>query len=478
MSAPIGTLPAPVAAPARGGKSSSSDGGAAFGSVLEGTARSQRSDDTSSADKKTQGEASAPATASAPAAQDRAAAEHGLPVGLSGLAGPTGELPTEVPMELADAAAALAADPALADGSNPVPFDAATPDFATPPGTHLPHEGGETGLAANADAAEALLLAGDQTSAGAPIAEEASAATRPAEVPAAASTLASSAGPTVSPSATAPAPPATADAHTAEVPTSVGAGVKTPTELGTSQSGAAGQGLRGTGAAAGNPLDGSQIVLSDDQTQHSATLRTGGAAATAATAGATALASTEAGPSQAPTGSPTAASTVAPVQAAASVAPTQPVTPPVPTAATAQTQAPTYAAQVAGPVFSLASAGKGEHVMTVTVTPENLGPVTVRAVVGAESVRVELFAPTDAGRDALRAIMPDLRRDLAATGMSASLDLSSDNAPADRGEDAPGRERATGNQPSATSDGRTAESIPSRPAPVVFGGASTIDVMA
>ncbi len=67
--------------------------------------------------------------------------------------------------------------------------------------------------------------------------------------------------------------------------------------------------------------------------------------------------------------------------------------------------------------------------MTVHVTPDTLGPVTVRAHVGAEGVRVELFAPTDAGRDALRAILPDLRRDFSGSGLSGSLDLSSQNQP-------------------------------------------------
>jgi flagellar hook-length control protein FliK len=92
-------------------------------------------------------------------------------------------------------------------------------------------------------------------------------------------------------------------------------------------------------------------------------------------------------------------------------------------------QTTTLGAQLARPVFTLAAAGRGEHVMTVHVTPEQLGPVTVRAHVGAEGVRVELFAPTDAGRDALRAILPDLRRDFSGSGLSGSLDLSSQNQP-------------------------------------------------
>nr|WP_281369299.1 flagellar hook-length control protein FliK [Leifsonia shinshuensis] len=106
---------------------------------------------------------------------------------------------------------------------------------------------------------------------------------------------------------------------------------------------------------------------------------------------------------------------------------------------------------MARPVFTLAAAGRGEHVMTVHVTPDNLGPVTVRAHVGAEGVRVELFAPTDAGRDALRAILPDLRRDLGSTGLTGTLDLSSQNQPAPQHQ--PGQAGQPGGQ---TPDGRAA----------------------
>ena len=109
-------------------------------------------------------------------------------------------------------------------------------------------------------------------------------------------------------------------------------------------------------------------------------------------------------------------------------------------------------AQLSRPLFTLASAGQGQHVMTVHVTPEALGPVTVRAHVGAEGVRVELFAPTDVGRDALRSILPDLRRDLSGAGLSGSLDLSSQNQPSPNGDErAPwlsnGRQNASGDRP-------------------------------
>ena len=110
-----------------------------------------------------------------------------------------------------------------------------------------------------------------------------------------------------------------------------------------------------------------------------------------------------------------------------------------PTAAPAATTAPApapLAQQLARPVFSLAQAGPGEHVVTVQVVPDSLGPVTVRAHVTAHGMHVELFAASDAGREAVRQVLPDLRRDAAGTGVSTTLDLSSQNQP----QDAPGRD--------------------------------------
>jgi flagellar hook-length control protein FliK len=88
--------------------------------------------------------------------------------------------------------------------------------------------------------------------------------------------------------------------------------------------------------------------------------------------------------------------------------------------------------QLARPLAALRSAGNGNHVITIAVTPENLGPVMVRAHVSGDAVRIELIAPTDQAREALKAIMPDLRRDLSQSGGQTSLDLSSGNQPSGR----------------------------------------------
>ena len=161
--------------------------------------------------------------------------------------------------------------------------------------------------------------------------------------------------------------------------------------------------------------------------------------------------------------------------AAASTAPSgQPAAVPIP-----------LATQVAGPIFGLAAAGTGEHVMTINVTPDNLGPVTVRAHVSAEGVRVEMFALSDQARDALRGIMTDLRRDLQSSGLNASLDLSARDAPdpGDRGtergsvrdglgREAPDRAGRAPGSPSGSPPGDA--DIRSHS----WGSASTIDVLA
>jgi flagellar hook-length control protein FliK len=126
--------------------------------------------------------------------------------------------------------------------------------------------------------------------------------------------------------------------------------------------------------------------------------------------------------------------------------------------------------------------------MTVSVTPDSLGPVTVRAHVGAEGVRVELFAPNDLGRDAIRAIIPDLRRDLAGAGLGSNLSLSSQNQPTADGSShgsgtgQPG-ERATERGTSTGKGSGVGENPETTNEQAVdrtgrFGTISTIDVLA
>jgi flagellar hook-length control protein FliK len=110
--------------------------------------------------------------------------------------------------------------------------------------------------------------------------------------------------------------------------------------------------------------------------------------------------------------------------------------------------------QLSAPVLSLARAADGEHSVTLTVSPESLGPVTVRAHIAAGVIHLELHAPSEAGREALRAILTDLRRDLAVAAPGSSLAMSSDGSAA--GPSADGRQGAGGRSDTgAGSDART-----------------------
>jgi hypothetical protein len=95
---------------------------------------------------------------------------------------------------------------------------------------------------------------------------------------------------------------------------------------------------------------------------------------------------------------------------------------------------------LAKPLFTLAGAPQGHHIMTLQVTPEDLGPMTVRAQIDASGVRIELFAPGDAGREAIRGILPELRKELADAGFGASLDVSEHSGPGSAARDKTGQD--------------------------------------
>ncbi len=82
------------------------------------------------------------------------------------------------------------------------------------------------------------------------------------------------------------------------------------------------------------------------------------------------------------------------------------------------------AAQIAPAVLHLAQRPAGSHQLTMTIEPESLGPVTVRAHISADGeVQVHLLGATDAGREALRTLLGDLRRDLAGISPHSSVAL-------------------------------------------------------
>jgi flagellar hook-length control protein FliK len=104
---------------------------------------------------------------------------------------------------------------------------------------------------------------------------------------------------------------------------------------------------------------------------------------------------------------------------------------PAAAAPTAPTPAPALAGQLSGPVTQLVTQPDGNHTVVVRVVPEQLGPVRVDAHLTEHGLRIELSAPTDAGRDALSGVLGELRRDLAAGGITASVSLGSAGASAD-----------------------------------------------
>ena len=141
----------------------------------------------------------------------------------------------------------------------------------------------------------------------------------------------------------------------------------------------------------------------------------GTAVRTDAAGPADALAAAGAAAAAAPASQPGTAPAAAPVPQPAAPAPSQP--------------AAALQPQVAKPLFTLAGASHGQHIMTLQVTPADLGPMTVRAHIDAAGVRIELFAPGDAGREAIRGILPELRKELADAGFGASLDVSDHGGP-------------------------------------------------
>lgn len=132
------------------------------------------------------------------------------------------------------------------------------------------------------------------------------------------------------------------------------------------------------------------------------------------------------------------AGTLVPAQPPAAAPFAAPAAPP-PAAASAAAGAPPLQQQLAQPVMSLARQPGGDHVVVVRVAPDDLGPVTVHARVSDTGVHIELFAPSDAGRDAIRQILGDLRRDLNATTANATVSVSDQNAP---GADSRGGDRS------------------------------------
>lgn len=123
---------------------------------------------------------------------------------------------------------------------------------------------------------------------------------------------------------------------------------------------------------------------------------------------------------QAPTMTPT--SGVAPLDAGAQAAAPTAVT----QASASQPALPVpLSTQLTGQLTSIRQLPQGEHVLTLTVNPETFGPVKVVAHITHDGVSLQLFGASDQARAALKAALPDLRRDLAGVGLEPHLELDS-----------------------------------------------------
>lgn len=119
---------------------------------------------------------------------------------------------------------------------------------------------------------------------------------------------------------------------------------------------------------------------------------------------------------------PTAATAAAPAPSAESATPT-----PAVRAWTVQ--------QLSTPVVQAAARAlpNGTHLATVRISPEALGPVTLEATSRDGALRLEITAATEAGRENLRVVLHELRRELAAAQPGATLELSSGSKDAQNG---------------------------------------------
>jgi flagellar hook-length control protein FliK len=123
-------------------------------------------------------------------------------------------------------------------------------------------------------------------------------------------------------------------------------------------------------------------------------------------------------------------------------------------------------------------------VLTLTVSPDAVGPVTVRAHITGDTMRVELSAPTAQGTDALKSMLPDLKRDLAQGGMNSALTISSSSADGSAANQNPfggaGGSFAGGDRPSYFRNAGTS-TVPvssGSPRPISVSATSALDVLA
>ena len=139
---------------------------------------------------------------------------------------------------------------------------------------------------------------------------------------------------------------------------------------------------------------------------------------------------------------PSAPASATPIQTSPAAPPAAPSAPPIP---------PQLATQLSGQLTSLRALPQGDHVLTLTVNPDTFGPVKVVARIGADGVSLELLAASDQSRAALRAALPDLRRDLVAVGLDPRLQVGDGASSGTKDQSTMADPRGFGQQPSGRS---------------------------
>ena len=89
------------------------------------------------------------------------------------------------------------------------------------------------------------------------------------------------------------------------------------------------------------------------------------------------------------------------------------------------------ASQIATQVAVLRGAANGSYTMTVQITPDDLGPVSVQITLDEGTLGMTLRAALEVGRDTLSQAAPELRRYLEQAGLSCNrveVDLSNDQS--------------------------------------------------
>jgi flagellar hook-length control protein FliK len=142
----------------------------------------------------------------------------------------------------------------------------------------------------------------------------------------------------------------------------------------------------------------------------------------------------------------------------------------LPTPATTDAPVPPPATQVASPLIPLRHNPDGIHRLTIHLNPVGLGPISVTAEVRAGEIHIQLAGATEAGREAMRSALPELRN----SGYTAcSFGLQQDT-PGNGGGPGNGARHAQPVAPSAPATlGSDADQHPHRPTTPVAGTVRT-----